>query len=342
MNRELVTRQPSFFNQKIDKLKEVKKWVTRASQYHKKSIYNLTWKDFHDELCLLGTKDFIRQYGFSSKRELQLFIARSDLWQKRITLTDFEKRTESELVEHLRNTFSKKISSCPDFNPKRHKLSNIHYFLHYYSLGFASLSLGFTCTQYFLNFFVQTLWMPAISEQAENMAENLRKTLQDLSVIDPVTLRKKFPFLYDKPLIQNINFKKFNYTLEELKLALENENLSMVVASLGVCNSYVANKKLKTLNIDISLQDLKHKSWEELRIIPIQLRKIKLYRLFSGQISSEQAAFILNLPRPLVRSDISAHWHFFNSQRIQVLNDGQELHTETEIALRVPLYPYLH
>ena len=83
-------------------------------------------------------------------------------------------------------------------------------------------------TELDFNFFAQTCY---VSECIENRAENLRMSIQSLYEVDPFTLRKELTDLYDKPIAKNKNFIKYNYTLEELKLALENEDTVFVVAS---------------------------------------------------------------------------------------------------------------
>ncbi len=311
MNRDKITSQQSSFFQ-VSTKQRIEKWVKDVNRFSIKSIYNLRWIEFHRELRRLGTKEFLKQYGYSCKKKLQLVIAKSEFWQRGITLYDFEKSTEQELLDRLGNSFFNKVTRQPNFNPKNHKLSTIHYFIYHHSFHFTAISLGFASKQCFLNFFAQTLF---VSEYGE-MAQNLRSSILSLYEMDPIALREKLPDLYDKPLAKNENFIKYNYTLEELKLALENENTVLVVASLGGVNAYTFNKKLQTLRpwINVNLQTLKLQSWEELMInTPIFFWKIKLYQFFSGQIPLEQWPYILCIPRPL-RSSSNVQWQFFNLQ----------------------------
>lgn len=323
-----VRSQPSVFfriNTEHTKRRWIEKWIKDAKQLNKKSIYNLTWKDFYKELHKFGIKAFLKQYGYSYKKQLQFDIAKSNLSQKRITLYDFEKRTEHALFILLRSSFFDKITPQVGFNAKNHPLSTIHYYIYHHSLNFAAISLGFANKQCFLNFFAQTLYMP---EYAENMAQNLRVSIESLVKIDPCTLRKELADLYDKPLVKNKNFQKYNYTLEELKQVLEKENIAIVVASLSGCNSYAVNKKLQILRplVNVSLQDLKQRSWEELKVnTPAFIWKIKLYQLFSRQIPLED--WITALYSKLLSSCISFPCQFFSSQQhaLAYTEEGESL-----------------
>lgn len=313
MNRNKLSSQASIFFQVNTKEREIRKWLNDVNRFSIKSIYNLTWSSFYKKLHQLGIKEFLKQYGYVSKKQLQLVIAKSTLSQNRITLYDFEKSTERELYILLGNSFFDKVTPQADFNAKNHLLSTIHYYMYHHSLNFTAISLGFSSKQYFLNFFAQTLYV--LPEGVENRAQNLRVTILSLYEVDPATMRKKLAALYDKPLAQSKNFIKYDYTLEELKLALENENTVLVVASLGGSNAYHVNKKLQTLRpwVNVSLQALKLKSWESLKgNTPIFIWKIKLYQLFSGKIPLDQ--WMTSLYRPVFyMSDINFHCQFFTS-----------------------------
>jgi|GEM_PF-1789719 hypothetical protein len=323
MNRESLL-QLGFFTSKNTKRIEMEKWLKDISRFNAKSIYDLTWENFYKELHKLGIKEFLKQYGYSYKKNLQLAIAKSELGQKSISLYDFEKSTKQKLLLLLGDSFFAKVRCQAYFNPKNHKLSTIHYYIYYYSLNFAALSLGFSSKQSFLNFFAQTCY---VSECIENRAENLRMSIQSLYEVDPFALRKELTDLYDKPIAKNKNFIKYNYTLEELKLALENEDTVFVVASLGGGNAYVVNKKLQTLRplVNISLQALKLQSWESLKAnTPIFIWKMKLYQLFSGLIHLLELDTRLYSPRVLYPSCISFHGQFFTSHSTQCPRPKQE------------------
>ncbi len=312
MNKELLRIQQSFFPTKNTKRNEIEKWIKEVNQLTQKSIYDLTWKGFYKELQRLGIRRFLDQYGFSHKGQLQQTIAKSGLSQKNLSLYDFEGTTEQTLFYHLGSSFFDKIPPYLSFNPKNHKLSTIHYFLYGNSFYFTALSLGFSSKQNFLNFFAQTLYVP---ECIGDKAQSLRICIQSLHAVDPVTLRKELGELYDKALPKNINFIKYNYTLEELKLALEKEDIALVVASLGGGNTYAVNKKLRTLRpfINVSLDDLKLQSWGSLKEnTPIFIWKVKLYQLFSGQIPllGQQEMGLLR-SRDLGTSGLSFYWKFF-------------------------------
>lgn len=312
MNRELLPIQSSFFTPKNTKQIVIKKWLKDVNQYNIKSIYDLTWENFYKELHKLGIKEFLKQYGYSHKRNLQLAIAKSELGQKIISLYDFEKKTKLKLLLLLGNSFFDKVKRQANFNPQNHKLSTIHYYIYHYSLHFTAISLGFSSKQAFLNFFAQTLY---VSECIENRAQNLRMSIKSLYAVDPFTLRKELTVLYDIPLPKNKNFIKYNYTLEELKLALENEDIVFVVASLGGGNAYTVNKKLQTLRplININLQALKLQSLESLKVnTPIFIWKMKLYQLFSDLLRLlELNTTPIYVNRVLYTSCISFRWQFY-------------------------------
>lgn len=324
MNKELFINQQSFFPTKNTKRNEIKQWVKEVNQFNQRSIYDLTWKGFHKELKRLGIRRFLNQYGFSHKRKLHQAIAKSGLSQKKLSLYDFERNTELALFYHLGNSFFDKITPYPSFNPKNHKLSTIHYFLYGNSLYFTALSLGFSSKQNFLNFFAQTLYVP---ECIGDKAKNLRMCIQGLHAINPITLRIVLGGLYDQPLPKNINFIRYNYTLEELKLALENEDIALVVASLGGGNTYAINKKLRTLRpmINVSLHTLKLQSWESLKEnTSVFIWKVKLYQLFSGQMPLlEQQKMGLFGLRDLDTSGLSFYWRFFTPYSPQDANQEQ-------------------
>lgn len=325
MNRELLPIQSNFFTLKNTKQSEIEKWLKDINRFNIKSIYDLTWKNFYEELHKLGIKEFLKQYGYSYKKNLQLAIAKSELGQKRISLYDFEKNTKQKLLLLLGDSFFAKVRRQAYFNPKNHKLSTIHYYIYHYSLHFTALSLGFSSKQSFLNFFAQTCY---VSECIENRAENLRKSIQSLYEVDPFTLRKELTDLYDKPIAKNKNFIKYNYTLEELKIALENEDTVFVVASLGGGNAYAVNKKLQTLRplININLQALKLQSWEFLKVnTSIFIWKMKLYQLFAGLIHLLELGAPLFRPRVLYTPGISFHWQFFTSRSTQHPMEEREI-----------------
>jgi hypothetical protein len=225
----------------------------------------------------------------------------------------------------LGNSFFDKVKRQANFNPKNHKLSTIHYYIYHYSLHFTAISLGFSSKQSFINFFAQTLY---VSEYIENRAQNLRMSIQSLHAVDPVTLRKELAELYNQPLPKNKNFIKYNYTLEELKLALENEDIVFIMASLGGGNAYSVNKKLQTLRplVDINLQALKQQSWEFLKEnTPIFIWNIKLYQLFADLIRLLKMGTPLFKPRVLYTSSISFQWHFFTSHSTQHPMEEREI-----------------
>lgn len=326
MNRQPIIGRRNFFAPRHTKQRDIVNWVKRVNHRNKKSIYSLTWKGFYDELHKLGIKEFLNQYGYSSKKNLQLLIAKSNLWQKKVTLYDFEKSTELELVILLGNNFFEKITNQVNFNAKNHPLSTIHYYMYHHSLNFTAISLGFSSKQCFLNFFAQTLY---VLECKENMATNLWGCIESLSKVTPATLQRALADLYHLPLIKNRNFIKYNYTLEELKLALENESNVLVVANLGGGNAYMVNKKLQTLRplVDVSLGTLRQQSWESLKGgTPIFIWKIKLYQLFSNPLPLDQWSTTLyrplyNTPQPM-RSCINYHWQFFTSRPAQSHTDA--------------------
>ncbi|HEY2567568.1 MAG TPA: hypothetical protein VGH95_07720 [Candidatus Aquirickettsiella sp.] len=325
MNRELLPIQPSFFTPKNTKQSEIEKWLKNVHRFNMKSIYDLTWENFYKELHKLGIKEFLKQYGYSHKKKLQLAIAKSELGQKRISLYDFEKSTKQKLLFLLGDSFFDKVTRQTNFNPKNHKLSTIHYYIYHHSLNFTAISLGFSSKQNFLNFFAQTLY---VSECIENRAQNLRMSIQSLYAVDQVTLQKKLTDLYDKPLPKNKNFIKYNYTLEELKLALENEDTVFVVASLGGGNAYTVNKKLQTLRpfVNINLQALKLQSWESLKVnTPIFIWKMKLHQLFAGLIHLLELGVPPFRPRVLYTPGISFHWQFFTSRSTQHPMEEREI-----------------
>lgn len=308
MNREFIAGQPSFFTPRNTKQREIEKCFKDVRQFNR-DIYKLSWEGFHKELHKLGVKKFLQEYRYSCKRQLQLLIAKSKLSEKRITLYDFEKSTEQVLRDRLGNDFFAKITPNAKFNAKNHKLSTIHYYMYRHSLTFTAISLGFSSKQSFLNFFAQTSYIP---EHMETITKNLEASIQSLHEVDPVTLREELADLYDKPLAKNKNFIKYNFTLLELKLALENEDIALVVASLGGNNLRHIDQKLQVFGpfANVSLQSLKRQSWASLKaIIPGFISDIKLYQLFSRQIALEYGPY-LNIPRSLPKSDISFQWQF--------------------------------
>jgi hypothetical protein len=309
MNRELLKIQQGFFSPKTTKRDEIEKWIKDVNQSKIKSIYDLTWKAFYKELQDLGVKKFLNQYGYLYKQKLHQAIAKSGLSEKKLSLYDFEVKREHELLDRLGASFFDKISPYPNFNPKNHLLSTIHHYLYDNNLNFTALSLGFSNKQTFLNFFAQTLY---VSDCIGTKAKNLRMSIQSLHAVDPVTLRKELGELYDKPLLININFIKYNYTLEELKLALECEDTALVVASLGGGNLHAINKKLQTLRplINVNLRALKIQSWESLKKnTPIFIWKVKLYQLFSGQMPKLSSFRSWGLYTPYA----NFLWQFFTS-----------------------------
>ncbi|MFZ0218780.1 MAG: hypothetical protein WAL30_01045 [Candidatus Aquirickettsiella sp.] len=376
MDKKMITGRQNFFPLRNIKQKEGK-YIKLVNQLDKKSIYNLTWNAFYKELHRLGMKEFLQQYGYAYKKKLQLVIARSNLSLKKITLYDFERNTELGLFALLGNSFFDKVTQQPNFNAKQHKLSTIHYYMYQNSLHFAAISLGFASKQCFLNFFAQTHYM---SEYVENRVQDLRVSLQSLHEVDLVTLRKELGYLYDEPLVQNTHFIKYNYTLEELKRALEKESIVILVASLGGGTSFCVNKKLQTLRpvINVSLQELQRRSWETLmENTPILIWKIKLYQLFSGQNALEQATrsrpndgrvmrtnfgdttaeiFREHSDSPVYRprtpyiSCTKFQWQFFISQHTQTHSEETDtllnLHNfssssySTEMTLRANVYQY--
>ena len=325
MNRELIPGQLNFFRLSA-KQREIEKWVKDVNRFNIKSIYNLTWKSFYKELHQLGTKGFLEQYGYSYKKKLQLVIARSALSsQKGITLYDFERSSEQGLLNRLGNSFFDKITSQPNFNPKNHKLSTIHYLIYYHSLHFTAVSLGFYSKQRFLNFFAQTFF---VSECSGNRAQNLRMIIKSLSEVDSITLRNQLANIYDKPLAKNKNFIKYDYTLEELKLILEKEDIALVVASLGGGDVGAVNKKLQILRpwINVDLRVLKVQSLESLKEnTPIFVWKVKLYQLFSGQIRLLELDTRFYRPRALYTTSIGFHWQFSTSHSMQNPIDEREV-----------------
>lgn len=324
MNKKLLKTQQRFFSTKNTKRNEIEKWIKEINQLNQKSIYDLTWKGFYKELQRLGIRRFLNQYGFSHKRQLQQTVARSGLSQKNLSLYDFEGATEQILFYHMGSGFFDKINPYLSFDPKNHKLSTIHYFLYGNSFYFTALSLGFSSKQNFLNFFAQTLY---VSECIGEKEKSLRMCIQSLHAVDPNTLRKELGELYDQPLPKNINYIKYNYTLEELKLALEKEDIALVVASLGGNNTCAINKKLRTLSplINVSLDTLKFQSWESLKEnTPIFIWKIKRYQLFSGQIPSlGQQEMDLFKSRGLATSGLSLYWHFFTPYSSQGIHEKE-------------------
>jgi hypothetical protein len=316
MNRELIPGQLNFFMPST-KQREVEKWVKDVHRFNIKSIYNLTWKSFYKELHRLGTKEFLEQYGYSYKKKLQLVIAKSELSQKGITLYDFERSSEQGLLNRLGNSFFDKITPQPNFNAKNHKLSTIHYLIYYHSLHFTAVSLGFSSKQRFLNFFAQTFF---VSQCIGNRVQNLRMIIRSLSEVDSITLRNQLANIYDKPLAKNKNFIKYDYTLEELKLILEKEDIALVVASLGGGDVGAVNKKLQILRswITVDLRALKVQSLESLKEnTPIFVWKVKLYQLFSGQIRLLELDTRFYRPRVLHTSCMSFRWQFFSSHATQ-------------------------
>ncbi|TLY47720.1 MAG: hypothetical protein E6K54_04850 [Gammaproteobacteria bacterium] len=184
------------------------------------------------------------------------------------------------------------------------------------SLYFTALSLGFSSKQNFLNFFARS-----------DRARNLRMGIQSLHAVDPATLRKELAGLYDKPIPKNRDFIRYNYTLEELKLALENEEIAFVLASLAGGNAYAVNKKLRTRPlINVSLQALKAQSWESLKgNTSIFIWKVKLYQLFLGHIPLlKQQDIELFRPRAL-ETCLSFYWQFFTPYSTQDTNDEEGL-----------------
>ncbi|WP_342219651.1 hypothetical protein [Rickettsiella endosymbiont of Miltochrista miniata] len=321
MNKDKITSQRSSFFHVNTKRRRIEEWIKGVNQLNKKSIYNLTWNAFYKELHKLGIKEFLKQYGYAYKKNLQLDIAKSNLWQRRLSLGDFEKSTELALYERLGSSFFDKVTRQTDFNPKNHPLSTIHYYLYHHSFHFAALSLGFANKQCFLNFFAQTQYVP---ECVENRAKNLGVSIESLQTVTPRLLRKELADLYDQPLVKNKNFIKYDFTLDELKSALENESNVLVVASLGGGNAYLVNKKLQTLRpmVNVCLQDLKERSWKELMVnTPILLWKIKLYQLFSNQLALDHWPATLYIPRPIHRSCMNYYWQFFTSQQAQSHTD---------------------
>lgn len=309
MNNEWVTGRQKFLP--LTKQNEIEKWVKDVRGFSRKSIYKLTWRQVHKNLHKLGTQHFFQAYGFSSRRSLQLFIARSNLWQANVTLNDFETSGELELFRRVKSHFFNKVERQANFNPKKHKLSTIHYYIYHYNLNFAALSLGFSTKQNFLNFFVRTLYL---NVSIETLIQSLNSTIKFLAETDPAIFHNKLSDFYDKPLTQSNRFVKYNATLEELKRILETEITAMVVASLGEASTYVLNKKLQRF-LDISLHDLKQKSWEELEQNTPHLssfRGTKLYQVFSTPL--KQTAFTPHLPRPL-RPGICCHCQFFSSSK---------------------------
>jgi hypothetical protein len=325
VNKDKIVSTQSVFFQTSAKRKEIIKWIQGIN----KSIYNLTWNDFYRELVQLGMKEFLKRYGFSCRKKLQLVIAKSNLAAKQLTLYDFENKTEQELLGFLGINFFEKVARQANFSAKKHKLSIIHYHLYNSSLHFAAISLGFSSKQCFLNFFAQTVYVP---ECVENMAQNLRLSIESLHEITPREMQKEHPYSYEQPLIKNKNFLKYNYTLEELKLALETENTALVVASLGGGNVYTVNKKLQTLRplVNVSLQVLKSQSWGFLKVnTPMFIWKIKLYQLFSEELPVEQLVPALYGPGPLYTPYIGLRWQFFTSHCAQS-------HADTPLSLDNP------
>ncbi|WP_040615184.1 hypothetical protein [Rickettsiella grylli] len=280
MNNEINVHRGTFFPLNTRPLK-IPEPIKKVNPVNKNAVYNLTWNGFYWELRQRGTKHFMRCYGFSSRKKLQLFIARSNLWQEKITLGHFETNTQSELMAYLGDKFFDQVSLEHNFNPKNHKLSTIHYFIYNYNLSFAALSLGFSSLQSFLNFFAKSSF---VADYSINKAENLSIAIGVLQKADPIEMKNELGQLYNEPLIENKRFERYNYTLEELKLALETENFSIVIASLGGGSIYAFNKKLKRLSpvINVQLDDLKKKSWEALlQNIPLKWWKVKLDQFFS-------------------------------------------------------------
>ncbi|MEN9450262.1 MAG: hypothetical protein RJA83_876 [Pseudomonadota bacterium] len=333
MNKDKITSQRSSFFHVNTKRRRIEEWIKGVNQLNKKSIYNLTWNAFYKELHKLGIKEFLKQYGYAYKKNLQLDIAKSNLWQRRLSLGDFEKSTELALYERLGSSFFDKVTRQTDFNPKNHPLSTIHYYLYHHSFHFAALSLGFANKQCFLNFFAQTQYVP---ERVENRAKNLGVSIESLQTVTPRLLRKELADLYDQPLVKNKNFIKFDFTLDELKSALENESNVLVVASLGGGNAYLVNKKLQTLRplVNVSLGILKQQSSETLKLgTPPFIWNTKLYQLFSNQLALDQWPTTLYRPQPTYWFCMSYRGRFFTSHPTQT-------HADTSLNLRNPYPPF--
>lgn len=301
--------------------------VQEVNKFNKKSIYSLSWIAFYEKLLQLGTKEFLRQYGLFYKRRLQLIIAKSSICQKRISLHDFETKTKSTMIQLLGNEFLDKIVHETNFSARNHPLSTIHYYIFFHSLYSAALNLGFSSKQAFLNFFAQTRsYLPNCVDINEL---SLRRRINHLQRVPPLRLQKKLGSLYGKSLVKNKDFLKYNYTLEEIKLALEKEDMEFVVASLGGCNSFYVNKKLQTLRplIHVTLQNLKNQSWEVLRenIRPL-FWKVKLNRIFSGKVPLKQWATI---------KAQSSSWPFFAPHATQSLSKE----ADTQSGLHNDAYP---
>lgn len=103
MNMEQLKIQQSFFPSKHSKQNEVKKWLKDIEQFSQKSIYDLSWKSFYEELHKLGQRRFLHQYGFSYKGKLQQTIVKSGLSQKKLSLYDFILNRNQESGESFEN-----------------------------------------------------------------------------------------------------------------------------------------------------------------------------------------------------------------------------------------------
>jgi hypothetical protein len=248
----------------------------------RRSIYQMTWRSFYHELHPYPMdkliKDFVEKYAYPDKKKLQIDFAQADHGLENVSLGKFLQMSEKELKIHLGDKFNKKIQRNKNFKQKEYKLSTIHHFLYGHSLYFAAISLGFFSKQCFLNFFIRSNYVKDFTIDA------LKDSLNSLKK-SPDELRQQLGPLYheivtiNKP--DNEFFRRYNYTLEELKLLLEKAPKHYVIASLGGDSSFRIDKVLRQLSPSLNLRYLEDQSLETLRQeIPESYWGKKIYQLF--------------------------------------------------------------
>lgn len=277
-----------FFKTSLPKM-DIVSWVSDVNRFfYPHSIYQLTWKEFHQQLRLNSKISIANHFGYSSPRKLRTAFARADHGFRHCSLDEFRNMSKKHLQICLGEKINQKISFNKNFQLKAHKLSTVHYFLYDRSVHSAAINLGFANKQCFVNFFAQSNYMMDFS------VAGLKSSFKGLQTLSPKKFAEELGDIYYHFVIKlSKSFQRYNYSLEELRLLLATEDKGLVIASLGGGNVNYQLKKLVDLGINVNLQNL---TTEPLAKLQENTHKkfwqIKLYQLFEWiQVKESSGSF---------------------------------------------------
>ena len=237
----------------------------------KTNISNLTWGELYNELSVYSLKEVAKRLGYNSEMDLRLVFARTSHGFDRFDLNDFKELSPKNFQHLFLVRANSQIGINSNFNPTRHSLATIHYFVNKYQkidlLRNMIVSLGFTS-------FYSLIAFLSRSSLLKYMA------YEELILTSPLVLKKRFGDCYYKPLDID-TFKRFNYSLSQLKSLLDKgKSLALTMAELGeefLPSVNLELEFLKYLGINIKLETLCSQEFEGLRgNIDKRLLKTKL------------------------------------------------------------------